>query len=920
MHTGGADVKLISATARNYRLHHDVTVTFDPSRTLVGGANETGKSTLIEAIHRGLFLKATVTGEAQKSMVSTIHNGHPEVEVRFVAQGAEYVIKKRFSGASGTTQLTQSGGGTWQGEEAETRLHGLLGVAEAGGGRGILERLSGQWAHLWVWQGMSGDDPAAAAVGQQTELLQQLQQAGGAVAMQSEFDARVAARFTEAKERLYVRSGGSVKKGSDLDRAQTEAEQACAEHAAASGRLTRLEQTVREFEVAAATARRASDDLKKLAEQRAQAEEKLTHAEELSRAEESQAQELKDVAGKKDVLESVEKTILGLRKSVGKFREALSPKQEDEKRLAQTIGANREQSAVAESKYDEALNKTRVVRLRREMAVACVDGFAKDDRARELMTRLERAQALKKEIAGYREKRSQLVDIDRTGLTALQTLERKLEQATAAMHAMAAEVEVVACNQTVRVGDSELSVGDRRMVAEATEVKGGDAFCLRIHPGGGDSLNKAREEMRSAKDKLQRSLDKYGLESVARAAEVVVIRAEWEGKASKAEAALEELDADALTEACVAAKDELTAAEAEVARRMEQVGKAERPASRMDAKAWLLREDKALHDIEAGEVEAKAARDELWTQQKRLVDKLTVLQCGIADDTQKLTGFEAQLKMLVDTHGVDDERTKALADVHTAWQSASVALTQTRAALAALQPDQLRQACDRLCRAMTAKDQERQDAETRRAVSQAALGSDGAEDPHAAMAQAEAKRASAEEHVSAVTRKAQAIALIDDLFQQEQRALADRFSQPLAAKISDYLKRLFGSDARAVVSFEDNAFKNIELVRSTQGGAQPFDSLSGGTREQVAAAVRLAIAELLAVDHDGSLPIVFDDAFAYSDPDRVSTLQGMLDLGAARGLQVIVLSCNPSDYAGLGACSVMFTARSPAQATNRIAS
>ncbi len=897
-------MRLLSATVRNYRIHRDVTVTFDPFRTLVGGANETGKSTLIEAIHRGLFLKATVTGEAQKSMVSTLYNGHPEVEIRFVAQGAEYLIKKRFSGANGTTQLTKTGGGTWQGEEAETRLHALLGVPEVSGGRNILERVGVQWAHLWVWQGMSGNDPAASTDGQKAELLQQLQQAGGAVAMQSEFDARVAARFAEAKERIYVRSGGSVKKGSDLDRAQTEAQQARAEHDAASGRLTRLEQTVREFDEAAATAQRASDDLEKLAEQRAQAEEKLAQAEELSRAEERQGQDLKGVAGKKETLESVEKAILGLRESVGKLRAALSPKQEDEKRLTQTIGANRERSAAAESKYDEALNKTRVVRLRREIAVACVGWFAKDDRNRELMTRLERAQALKKEITGYREKLSQLVAIDRTGLTALQTLERKQEQATAAMNAMAAEVEVVACNQSVRVGGAELSVGDRRMVTEAAEVKVGEAFCLRIHPGGGDSLGKAREEVRLAKDKLRSSLDKYGLESVARAAEVVVIRADWEGKASKAEAALEELDADALAEACVAAKDELTAAEAEVARRMEQVGNAERPASLADAKAWRLREDKALHDIEAGEVEAKAVRDELWTQQKRLAEKLTVLLCGIAEDTQKLTGFEAQLKMLVDSHGVDEERAKTLADVRTAWQAASVSLTQTQAALAALQPDDLSQACDRLKRAMTAKDQECQDAGTRRAVSQAALRSDGAEDPHAELAQAEAKRASAEEHLSAVTRKAQAIALIDELFQQEQRALADRFSQPLAEKIGDYLKRLFGPEARAIVTFEDNAFKSIEFVRSTQGGALPFDSLSGGTREQVAAAVRLAIAELLAADHDGSLPIVFDDAFAYSDPDRVNTMQGMLDRGASRGLQVIVLSCNPSDYAGLGARSV----------------
>ena len=262
----------------------------------------------------------------------------------------------------------------------------------------------------------------------------------------------------------------------------------------------------------------------------------------------------------------------------------------------------------------------------------------------------------------------------------------------------------------------------------------------------------------------------------------------------------------------------------------------------------------------------------------------------------------------VESHGGDDARAKTLVEARTASQGAGASLSQTQAALAALQPDQLILDRDRLQRAWPAKDQERQDAEKRRAVSQAAFRSDGAEDPHAALAQAEAKRASAEEHLSAVTRKAQAIAMIDDLFQQEQRALADRFSQPLAEKICDYLKRLFGPEARAVVAFEDNAFKSIQLVRSASGGALSFDSLSGGTREQVAAAVRLAIAELLAAGHDGSLPIVFDDAFAYSDPDRVNTMQGMLDLGASRGLQIIVLSCNPSDYAGLGARAVGLTA------------
>jgi len=46
----------------------------------------------------------------------------------------------------------------------------------------------------------------------------------------------------------------------------------------------------------------------------------------------------------------------------------------------------------------------------------------------------------------------------------------------------------------------------------------------------------------------------------------------------------------------------------------------------------------------------------------------------------------------------------------------------------------------------------------------------------------------------------------------------------------------------------------------------------------------------------GCLPMVFDDAFVNSDPERIKAVQRVLYLGARRGLQIIVLSCNPKDY------------------------
>jgi DNA repair exonuclease SbcCD ATPase subunit len=161
--------------------------------------------------------------------------------------------------------------------------------------------------------------------------------------------------------------------------------------------------------------------------------------------------------------------------------------------------------------------------------------------------------------------------------------------------------------------------------------------------------------------------------------------------------------------------------------------------------------------------------------------------------------------------------------------------------------------------------------------------------------------------VAQAERGAETIRLLHRLFREEQQSLAQQFTQPLVEKITVYLECLFGPGARAAVDFlENNEFGGLRLVRPAHESAGAFDfpALSGGTREQLAAAVRLAMAEVLAEAHDGCLPVIFDDAFAFSDPERVQLLQRMLDHAADRGLQIVILTCTPADYAALGAATI----------------
>ncbi len=896
-------MRLISARVRNYRIHEDLSVEFDPVRTLIGGANETGKSTLIEAVHRGLFLKSTVTGEAQRSMVSTQWTGYPEVSLRFLAKGAEYQLTKRFAGSSGTIRLVELEGTTWQGEEAESRLAALLGVDELGGGRGILGRLSEQWAHLWVWQGASGDDPARHANARQMDLIQQLQRVGGAVAIQSELDGRVVARFARATEEIFVRSG-NARSGSDLEKAQTEARQAQADQAKASERLERLRQAVRDFDDASSALQRAASDLQALGRQRQLVDEKTSHAQDLGRIEQEQVSAVERAAEGLTTLEGIESSIEGLRDSIRTREESLKPQREKRESLQTSLAENRKRTSDAERHFDGALNRTREVRRRRDLAAAYVNRFEKGIRHEELLGRLGRAEGLESEIGGLREALAQLASIDQAGLEALQRLENQASQASAALHAMASEIEVLASDPPVRVGDFQASPGRRHRVTEPTEIKVGDAVCLRIHPGGGKGLAHAREELRRLREDLRRSLDEYGLESVAKAAGAVARRVELQSRLASAKAALAELGVGVLTQVWGTAKEELAAAEAEVERRLDQVPDAEQPARLAEAMTWREREEAALRSAESEEARARGSRDRLQQEGASLESELDDLRRLISESEQSLTGSEAQLRYLLDRHGDDGRRAGAIADARKAKQEAEAALAGTRASLEALQPHLLEANRRRLERAWKETEGRRQDALNALAVSQAALHSDGRVDPNSAFAHAEARLAAATERLEAVSRKAKAISLVDQLFQEEQRALADRFSQPLARRISGYLQCLFGPEARTVVKFEDKRFQGIELIRSGQEGALAFNHLSGGTREQVAAAVRLAVAELLSAAHEEVLPLVFDDSFAYSDPERVNMLQRMLDLAASRGLQIIVLSCNPSDYAALGARQV----------------
>ena len=555
-----------------------------------------------------------------------------------------------------------------------------------------------------------------------------------------------------------------------------------------------------------------------------------------------------------------------------------------------------------------SLSATLVVRnarLHHELSSASVQRWEKLANHAKLAERDKKVAARRGELAELEAQLAKLPKVDKAKLNRILKLESDRSNAHSALQAMATGLEVVASDQPVSAGGQSIKIGQRQILMEDTELQIGAAIRLRVQPGGGTSLTDARKTEADARQNLQAVLDALGLQSVAVATEVHARRDELGGRIKAAHAELDGLGAENLAEELQVAQNELTAATANVERLAALVNEAETPADIATAKALMKALAAKLGEAEDREAEAKYLRDRSAKALDSADEKLREKRTETEQQRLKLNGLKAQLELLVKTHGDDQARSLALHDIQSDQVATQHRLKITTDAIAALQPELLEGDQTRIARAIKERTGEQGDARTQMAVAKAALSSDGSEDPASELTAAEVRARSAREQWVVVQRRSQAVALLHQLFQEEQRGLAEQFTQPLADKISAYLQCLFGAGVRAQVDREDNEFTGLRLLRPGLANAPfGFDTLSGGAREQTAAAVRLAMAELLAADYDGCLPVVFDDAFAYSDPERVNQLQRMLDLAATRGLQIIVLTCNPTDYAALGAKTV----------------
>ncbi|WP_191964760.1 AAA family ATPase [Synechococcus sp. RSCCF101] len=899
-------MQLISARLRDYRLHRELDLRFDRRLTLITGPNQSGKSTLAEALHRVLFLPARSGGALLEAMRTDPFVADPRVELVLRSGGGDWTLRKRFAGSRGSVTLQDPSGRSFKGDEAEEALARLVGTAAVARNRSAAEQLRERWGHLWVWQGSSSANPLerSAAAYDHDRLVERLQ-AGTGPTVQSALDLSVSESIEARWSAIHTPGSASrapqVRKGSPLAAARQAARDA-------SDELAAIEGLIREQQQEQETCERAGAALARLAAawpQRQQEQRDLQQRQETCRSLQ-QAIGLEEAALKalgqqlQQPLADREQLRSQLRR-----REALEAELAPQARALETL---RGEQAQRQQALDRA--RTELETLRRRAAELRGDALRLEQRHRHatalrqqrgLAERLSAIGRLQGELEQLEKDLARLPAIDAGAVERLRTLQQQHDTARARAEAMAAGLEVLQAGLSVRLDGRPLEAGSRCTLSQAGLLEVGDAVAIRLLPGGGGSIEAAKKELEAAAAALARGLDAGGVASVEAAATTERRRSDL---LAQRERLLEQRGSD--DAAALKHRQERVQEQIEALPEHPE----DEAAMDRDPEARLIQLEQELQQARSERDQAQAAAERqagLASQAERALEEgrraIEAADAGLAQARDQLLQTRTRIDEVLTRAGSLQELEAAVQQLETQRTAAEGRLAGHRRELAALDPEDLARRAQELTREIGAMQEQQRQAEAARIRAESRLQGNGSRDLQAEREQKQAQLEACGQEQQRLETEANVLSLLRRLLEEERNAMASRYTAPISERISAYLAPVFAEVPRADLSYDArNGFGDLGWRRGGEA-AFPFAVLSTGAREQFAAALRLAMAEVLAEAYEGCLPLVFDDAFAACDPERQQGVHRMLRQAADRGLQVIVLSCDPERSALLEAAT-----------------
>jgi AAA ATPase-like protein len=863
-------MKLHRLVLTNYRgiAHREIEFP-DHGVVVVCGANEIGKSSMIEALDLLLESRDRSTKKEVKQVKPANADVGSEVTAEIISGPYRFVYRKRFHKKC-ETELTVLAPRREQltGDEAHERVRAMLAETvdnDLWHAQRVLQTASTAAVDLSGCDALSraldvaaGDD--AALSGTEPLLIERI-------------DAEYGRYFTPTG-RPTGEWAAAIARLADAEAAVAECAAAVAEvddrvrqHAALTGQVAELSQQRIAAGPRLAAAQAAADKIAELTDQAREA--KLIAA----AAAATSAAAAAAHTGRLRLLTEIETRAATVAAAEAEVQEA-----------ADALSTARADAEACDAAVEEASRVQTEVLRRAESARRAVDQLADREEAERLSARLAKIDAIRRDHDRVCEELS--------ALALTEELLHRIENAAAAVDRTGAQLALIsAAVEFTAAADIELAVDDQRVSLSAgqswsitatgpTTVEVPGVLTTRVTPGA--TALDIQAKYAAAQQELTAALAAGDVADLAAARSTDQRRRELQSSRDQLTATLAGLCGD----------EEID----QMRSRLAQL-RAGQPAGpdlfAMDTTAARAELDAAEAARAAADAECETRRRIATAAGSRLAEKstrATVLQNKAA--TQRVELDAATDRLAQERTSVSDENLASSADAGLqAQQAADPRVAELTEELAAAAPDAVAaELADATEAADSLRDRYEDAAYALREVS-IELSVFGSEGRKGKLDTAETEREHATSQHTRVGRRARAAQLLRSVMARHRDSTRLRYVEPYRTELQRLGRPVFGP------TFEVDVDSDLRICsRTLDGITVPYESLSGGAKEQLGILARLAGAALVA--KEDTVPVVVDDALGFTDPDRLAKMAEVFDTVGAHG-QVIVLTCSPARYDGV---------------------
>ena len=866
-------MKLHRLVLTNYRgiAHREIEFP-DRGVVVVCGANEVGKSSMIEALDLLLESRDRSTKKEVKQVKPTHSDVGSEVSAEISSGPYRFVYRKRFHKKC-ETELTVLAPRREQltGDEAHERVRAMLAETvdnDLWRAQRVLQAASIAPVDLSGCDALSRALDVAAAQSDSDAAL-----SGTEPVLIERIDAEYARYFT-ATGRATGEWAAAISRLADAEAVVTQCGAAVAEvddrvrrHAVLTEQVAELSQLRLAAGPRFAVAQAAADKIAALTRQA------------------REARLVADVAAATNAASAAAHTgRLRLVTEIETRATTIAGAEAEAQEAVDAQSAARADAEAADAAVEEATQTLTTAQRRVEVARRTVDRLADREEADRLAARLDRIDTIQRD--------RDRICAELSVITLTEELLQRIEKAAAAVDRTSDQLALIsAAVELTAATDIELVVGDQRVsvpagqtwsttVTGATEVEVVGVVTALVTPGA-TALDVQAKHV-AARQELTAALTAADVADLAAARRADQRRRELQSNRDQLSANLEGLCGDEQA-------DQLRARLAQ----LRAVQPAEPDLVTTDGTEARAELDAAQTARAAAEAECVTRRQSATAAAAKLTEtstRATVLLNNAATQRVELDKATEQLAQERMTVGDGDLATAAEAALREA-QTAGRRAGELADELAAAAPDAVAaELADAAAAAESLRERYEDGSRALREIS-IELSVFGTEGRQGKLDDAETEHEHAAGQHARVGGRARAAELLRSVMTRHRDTTRLRYVEPYRTELQRLGRPVFGS------SFEVDIDSDLCIRSRTMDGITvPYESLSGGAKEQLGILARLAGASLVA--KEDTVPVVVDDALGFTDPDRLAKIGEVFDTVGEHG-QVIVLTCSPDRYDGV---------------------